>query len=167
MEYDFGFLAGVTKEELVAGYLTTTQIESLRKVLDAGFKSGASIKEMTEKVSKIGIKDLYRMEGGVVKKGASGLPILAKSAESRSPAIVRTEVTRIANMGAVREYKAAGVEKIRWVASFGERTCIECEGLDNQIFEVGNVPEIPAHPLCRCTLVAVDEVKDLKQKRKI
>jgi len=69
-------------------------------------------KEMDKNV---GLKDLYRMEDGKLKTGASGLPILARSAEKRSIGIVRTEVTRLANEGAVSYYKENKIKQVRWL----------------------------------------------------
>lgn len=52
------------------------------------------------------------------------------------------------------------------MASFGERTCDVCGGLDGQRFKLSekqpgvNFP--PLHPNCRCTTVAVDPDDDLE-----
>jgi len=158
--YDFNQIRALTEAEHLAGYLSDSQVEEVRKILDNGFKKGLGIKEMSKQVDKIGLKDLYRMtEDGQVKIGASGLPILAKSAEKRSIGIVRSEVTRLANMGAVGYYKENGVDKVKWIASFGDRTCPECESLNGQIFDIGNEPEMPLHSMCRCCYGPVVELK--------
>jgi len=78
--------------------------------------------------------------------------------EKRSIGIVRTEVTRLANEGAVSYYKENKIKQVRWVASYGDRTCVECSGLDGQIFEINSYPDIPLHPMCRCTLTPVTEL---------
>ena len=52
------------------------------------------------------------------------------------------------------------------MASFGERTCDVCGGLDGQLFKLSdkqpgvNFP--PLHPNCRCTTIAVDPDDDLE-----
>ena len=157
---DFEMLKGNTEEELAAGYLTESQVVELKGVMEDGFKKGSGIKEIAKQIDKkVKVKDLYRLADGKVKIGASGLPILSKTAEKRAIGIARTEVTRLANAGAVDYYKENNIKNIRWVASFGERTCVECEGLNDQIFEIGNEAPMPAHPLCRCTYVPVEEIK--------
>jgi len=158
--YPFDEIRAITEAEHDAGYLSDEQIEKLRDILDTGFTKGQGMREMAKRVDKIGLKDLYRMDNeGNVKMGVSGFPILAKSAEKRSIGIVRSEVTRLANLGAENYYKENGIVKERWVASVSDRTCPECEALNGQIFEIYNHPEIPLHPNCRCTLSPISELK--------
>jgi len=160
-KYDFEFIKAVNEAQIEAGYLTESQIGEVRKVLDNGFRKGESIKIMAEKIDKnVGLKDLYRMtDKKEIKLGAAGLPILAKSAEKRSMGIVRSEVTRMSNKGAEDFFADKGIKHERWVASYGDRTCPDCEALNNQIFEVYNHPELPLHTNCRCMLVPVEGVK--------
>jgi len=138
---------------------TEEQADKLRVVLEDGFRKGKSIKEMAIDVTKeVKPKDLVKMENGKIVLGAAGLAILVTGKKARSVGIVRTEVTNLANKGAEEHYKSKGVKKVRWVASYGARTCPECEALDGQIFNIGGGPRPALHPLCRCTMVAVSEV---------
>jgi SPP1 gp7 family putative phage head morphogenesis protein len=159
--YDFGLIRASNETERLAGYLSDTQITELKAILEKGFKNGASIKDIADEVDKkLQLKDLYRMtEEGDIKKGVSGLPILQKSKENRSVTIVRSEITRLANMGALDYYKENGINKVEWVASYGERTCPDCESLHGRIFDIGSEEQMPLHPMCRCTYVPVVEVK--------
>ena len=158
--YDFDQIKAINEIELNAGRLSTKQVNDLREIMDDGFRKGQSISEMTKAVDrKVGLKDLYRMEDGQIKRGASGLPILARGADKRAVAIVRSEITKVANMGAVKHYKEGGIKQVRWIASVGKRTCPICEGLDNQIYEINAHPAIPQHTMCRCTLAPVVELK--------
>ena len=158
--YDFNNIKALNEMESKAGYLSDEQVEKLRSILDNGFSKGLSMKEMIKQVERMKLPDLYKMnEEGNLKLGASGLPILAKSSEKRSEGLVRSEVTRIANLGAESYYKENGITKERWVASYGDRTCPDCEALNNQIFEIYNHPELPLHPNCRCILAPVSEVQ--------
>ena len=159
--YNFEQLKAVNEIELEAGYLSEVQIEKLRKILDTGFSKGLGMKEMAKLVDKnVGLKDLNKMTPeGDIKLGASGLPILSKSADKRAINIVRTEVTRMANAGAVEYYKDNGIKQVTWIASFGDRTCPECEALNGQIYEINSHPDIPLHSMCRCTLSPVVELK--------
>lgn len=158
---DFSFLKGVTEAEIQAGFFVEEDITKLKKILDKGFTEGQGMTEMAKAVNKkIKPKDLYRMtEDGNIKLGVSGLPILSRSAEKRAIGIIRTEVTRLANEGAVATYKANDIKQVSWISSFGDRTCPECEGYNGQIYEINSHPAIPAHPLCRCTLSPVVELK--------
>ena len=161
-EHDFVQLKALTESEVAAGYLSTTQIDKLKGIMKNGFEKGQGMDEMARIVDKkVELKDLYRIDKvtGEMKKGAAGLPILSRSKEYRSMLIVRTEVTRMANLGTEKYYKENGVTKETWIASFGDRTCVECSSLNGQIFEIGNHPEIPLHPMCRCTLAPFVELK--------
>ena len=164
--YDFNQIKATTEAERVAGYLSDKQIDELRAILENGFKKGLSMKDMAKDIDKkLELKDLYRMnEEGDIKKGASGLPILQKTKENRSIGIVRSEVTRLANQGAVEYYKENGISKIKWVASFGDRTCPECEALNGQIYDIGEQEEMPLHPMCRCTYSPVVDLYGAKVK---
>jgi SPP1 gp7 family putative phage head morphogenesis protein len=172
--YSFEQLKAVNEIELEAGYLSETQVNKLKEVLRDGFKEGKGIREMAKEVkTKVKIKDLYRMnEDGTIKKGVSGLPILSRSADKRPIGIVRTEVTRLANLGAEKYYKDNGITHEKWVASYGDRTCSDCLALDGTIYKIGEArPEIPLHPMCRCSLAPVVDLKakgeiKLKEKRK-
>jgi len=157
--YDFNQIKALTEAEHQAGYLSEENVEDLRKILDMGFAKGQSMREMAKKVDKLGLPDLYRMEGDEIKRGASGLPILAKSADKRSIGIIRSEVTRMSNLGAEKYYEEQGITKERWIASYGDRTCADCEALNNQIFEIYNHPDLPLHTNCRCMLIAVEGVR--------
>jgi len=155
---DFDLVKANTAVEAVAGRLSETQVVELKKVLKKGFKKGSSISDMTKEVNKkVGLKDLLKMENGeIVRKG--GVPILVRRAENRGVAIVRSEVTRAANEGALSHFKEGGISKIRWVASFGTRTCPQCEGLNGIIFDIDSHPDMPLHTMCRCTFTPVTEL---------
>ena len=155
---DFDLVRAKTVVEEAAGKLTSVQITGLREVLEKGFKENQSIRDMSEAMDKkVKPKDLYRMKDGKIVKKA-GIPILARSAEERSIAIVRSEVTRAANEGAMRHFKEGGITKIRWVASAGTRTCPDCEALNGRIFGINDHPPIPLHTMCRCTVLPVTEI---------
>lgn len=159
--YDFGQLKAVTEQQIKAGYFTDEQVTELKSILTNGFKKGIGMKEMAKLVDKkVKPKDLYQMNNASeIKIGASGLPILSKSADKRAISIVRTEVTRLANQGAVEYYKLNDITQVQWVASYGPRTCPDCEALNGQIFKIDEVPDIPYHTMCRCTLTPVVELK--------
>ena len=156
----FELLLAKTKIEEVAGKFTPTQVTALKGVLDEGFTKGQGIREMAHNIdTKVKPKDLLKMEAGKIVKDTAGVSVLQRSKEFRSISIARTEVTRLANEGAVAEYKKAGVERVVWVASWGPRTCDECAGLDGQVFPIDNYPTLPVHTNCRCAVVSVEEAR--------
>ena len=144
--------------EEAAGRLSKAQVMEFKTVLAKGFRNGQSISEMVKAVDKkVKLKDLLRMEDGkIVQK--NGVDVLVRGAKHRAVAIVRTEVTRVANQGAINHYKEGGITKIKWVASVGKRTCPECEALNGEIYNIDNHPAIPVHPMCRCTVIPVTEL---------
>jgi len=155
---EFDLVRATNAVEEAAGKLSGTQIVELKKVLEKGFKKGSSISDMTKEVNKkVGLKDLLKMEDGQIVRKA-GIPTLVRRAENRGVSIVRSEVTRVANAGAIKHFKEGGVSKIRWVASFGTRTCLQCEALDGIIFDIDSHPDLPLHTMCRCTVVPVTEL---------
>lgn len=79
----------------------------------------------------------------------------------------RTTVTAVANQAHADAYKRHGVKRYEFVATFDERTCIDCGKLDGKTFPIdskivgSNYP--PIHPNCRCTTVAALS-KELKEE---
>ena len=144
--------------EVEAGKLTVIQVTELKKVLEEGFRKNQSLSEMALNMDKrVKPKDRYRMKNGRIVT-RDGIKVLARSADNRSISIVRSEVTRVANAGAIEQFKKEGVKNIRWVASFGPRTCPECDSLNGRIFNINTHPTLPLHDMCRCTVVPVREI---------
>lgn len=87
---------------------------------------------------------------------------------SEWPAALAVRETATALNAAVTDvYQAAGVGEVRWVTSWGEKSCFYCDSLNGSRMAVGgkfsipNLPEWrsvvhpPAHRGCQCTLVPV------------
>lgn len=57
----------------------------------------------------------------------------------------------------------------RWHSEHGENTCDECSGLDGQVFfSPDEIPDIPVHPNCKCSITEETLDKNAKQSlRKI
>ena len=65
--------------------------------------------------------------------------------------VARTEVSRAHNAGAIDLYRAAGGEKMEFIAAEDERMCDECGDLDGQTFALDDEEGTPPiHPECRC-----------------
>jgi SPP1 gp7 family putative phage head morphogenesis protein len=89
---------------------------------------------------------------------------------NRAETIARTEMQRAGNYGRLNAYQEAGVGKIQWLAIIDDRTSEICKKLNGQTVKPGNlfkttvngkniqVKAPPAHPNCRSTIVALDEV---------
>ena len=73
--------------------------------------------------------------------------------QNRAVMIARTETNRANNEASVSQYQRYGVQQVRWLATPDERACDECGAHDGEIYDMGEQPEIPAHPNCRCVLL--------------
>ncbi len=156
---DFDLLLAMSAIEREAGKFTEEQIIELKKIMEVGFTKSKNLKEMAKEIDKkVKPNDLFKIKNGALLLGVTGLPILMISKEKRSISIIRTEVTRLASIGAENHYKSKGIKNVRWITSFGTRTCPECEALDNQIFNIGEGPRPQLHTNCRCMIVAVPGV---------
>lgn len=155
----FTYLSANDSLEIKAGYLTKEQVEALRKVLKDGFVKEQSIREISKNIlTDVNLKAALVTRDGKIVKNAEGDPVVALNAESRSIAIARSETVRISSEGSKKHFKDGGIKKYRWVASLGPRTCPVCEGLNGKLFDINSVILPPAHSLCRCTIVPVEEI---------
>jgi len=68
--------------------------------------------------------------------------------------MARTEVMRAANEGRLAEYQLRGVVLVKWVDT-SESACKECSALNGEVFTISELPPLPKHPECTCTIVAV------------
>lgn len=83
------------------------------------------------------------------------------SAANRLDLIVQTETMRAHNQGRIGFYKHAGVKKVRWLTAEDDRVCPVCGPLSEKVFAFEDAPNIPAHPACRCTVVAELDDEDV------
>lgn len=118
-------------------------LNQLRETLTTGLIRGESVQDMSKRLAE-------RMN----------------VSRSNALRLIRTESSHIHNVAELDAYKACGFEEYEYMASFGERTCDACGGLDGQRFKLSekqpgvNFP--PLHPNCRCTTIAVDPDDDLE-----
>ncbi len=112
--------------------------EKVQRTITDGITAGHSIDRMANK-----LLDYVAVEG-------TGQRYIAER-------LVRTETAHFMAEGQLEAYKEAGIEHYQFVASFDERTCDFCGGLDGEIIPVSearagdNYP--PLHANCRCTTV--------------
>ena len=77
--------------------------------------------------------------------------------KDRAEMIARTELSWAYNTGILGLYKDLGIERVRWLAVMDNRTCERCAEKHERTFLLTEVDgNIPAHPRCRCTVVAAD-----------
>ncbi|MDN5413962.1 MAG: minor capsid protein [Lactococcus raffinolactis] len=74
---------------------------------------------------------------------------------SQTQRLVRTEYMHALNQGQIESYRAKGYSKLKWLATMDDKTSKICRKLNRKEFDIENLPDIPAHPNCRCTMVPV------------
>lgn len=80
-----------------------------------------------------------------------------REAYNNARRLVRTETARVQNRATQDRYKDAGFTKYRILA---EPDCCEvCADLQTQVFDIDDLV-LPAHPNCRCAMVAITESLD-------
>jgi len=77
-----------------------------------------------------------------------------KEAYNNARRLVRTETARIQNRATQDRYREAGFTKYRILAE--PDCCDVCADLAEQVFDIDDLV-IPAHPNCRCAMVAITE----------
>lgn len=75
-----------------------------------------------------------------------------KSAAYAAERIARTEMARAQNQAQLDSFEANGIDKVIWVSEPG--ACDICKPRDDQSYKREEVPDLPAHPNCRCALSA-------------
>ena len=76
---------------------------------------------------------------------------------NRADSIVRTEMLHIQTQAAQQRYKDAGISEVMVWADKDERRCEVCGKLHKKKFPINATMPIPAHPRCRCRIIAVIE----------
>lgn len=78
--------------------------------------------------------------------------------------LVRTEYMHAMNQGQIETYKENGYEKLEWVATMDDKTSDICRKRNGKTYSVDSLPDIPAHPNCRCTLVPIIDTDELDKR---
>lgn len=69
--------------------------------------------------------------------------------------LARTEMAHVYNQSTLDKYKEAGITRVQILETDDAHTCEECRKLNKKIFPINEVPELPIHPNCRGTYLAV------------
>lgn len=108
------------------------------------------------------------IKGSGYVKVASEIKKAFNTADYIAKRIARTELSRVYNNANLSLYKAEGSKKVKWLDSTERavgksKVCEHCRKIaskNNGIYLIGEVPVIPQHPHCRCTIAPVVEFKD-------
>lgn len=83
--------------------------------------------------------------------------------------IARTETSRVLNQASLNTYRQAGLNKVKWLDSTEAikgstkkkalvcKDCREVATHNGGIYGIDEVPQLPLHPHCRCTVTPVIE----------
>lgn len=74
---------------------------------------------------------------------------------SQTQRLVRTEYMHALNQGQIESYRAKGYTKLKWIATMDDKTSKICRKRNSKEYDIDRLPDIPAHPNCRCTMVPV------------
>lgn len=96
-------------------------------------------------------------QGKTVTEIANSLHNIVGNGFNNCHRIVRTESMHYLNSATLLRYNDAGIENVRVWAALDERTCEECSKYHNKIYGINEVPVLPFHPNCRCTIIPVFE----------
>lgn len=72
--------------------------------------------------------------------------------------LVRTATQHVAAVTRQEAYKSNDVTHYAWISTLDSRTSPTCQKRDGQVYEVGKGPLPPAHPNCRSTTIAIDNL---------
>lgn len=134
---------------------------ALRDALTTALETGQSTEHVAAALRQV-FADGFHVDGNGhdVRETASGRVI---NADAWTEMVARTELSRASNSGAFDFYEAAGLTKVRWIASGGDNCCDECDAADEEVVDIGEdfagvgVSEPPAHPNCACAIAPADD----------
>ncbi|MHB1651659.1 MAG: polymorphic toxin type 50 domain-containing protein [Desulfitobacteriaceae bacterium] len=126
-----------------AGKINLTTRKLLQQQLSEAYKNQESISQWTERIkSVLGVN----------------LPI------GRAEMIARTELAWAYSRGLLATYNEIGVHAVTWLAVLDNRTCPVCRDRNGNSYSLSEAEEmLPAHPRCRCTVVAANSGAEVKK----
>jgi SPP1 gp7 family putative phage head morphogenesis protein len=124
---------------------------ALLGAIDAGLAKGLGPPDLANVIAAL-------FDEGVHRQAADG-SFVAVNVDDWANTVAATELSRAYNYGALSLYTDAGYDEIEWVAAEDDLMCEQCGELDGETISIGdsfssgdNQP--PAHPVCRCTIMA-------------
>lgn len=143
--------------------LTRGDIEAINVLADNGF---SLLKKSTSAMRASYLRTISEgmLRGHGIPKMVKAMREATNKSKFEATRIARTETLNAYNQGAINQYKKAGITHWRWLTAIDDRTCPECEPLDNLIFDM-DAPRPPKHPNCRCAVAPVVETPDGKKPK--
>ncbi|HIH03789.1 MAG TPA: minor capsid protein [Methanoregulaceae archaeon] len=81
--------------------------------------------------------------------------------KTRAETIARTETMYAVNQGTLIRYSQAGIARVKWLTGIDGAECVDCNELHGQEFDIDDVPDLPQHPRCRCTVTPVIQTESI------
>lgn len=113
------------------------------------------LKGITEEMNKRIILEITdaTVKGETIEQIAKRLNAAVDIGKNRSMVMARTEVMYATNQATLTRYYQQGVDRVVWIGGADDdRICDECLTLHGRVFDIDDVPDIPVHPNCRCTV---------------
>lgn len=120
--------------------------DKLNKILSQSVITGASIPKVVPEIEKA-----FNIKRHIAER------------------IARTETSRVLNTATLNVYKQAGLNKVKWLDSTEAiarskysktvvcKDCREVATTNNGVYTFEELPQLPLHPHCRCTVVPIVE----------
>ncbi|RKZ45101.1 MAG: phage head morphogenesis protein [Gammaproteobacteria bacterium] len=131
---------GLTIAQTYTSY-TATQKKNILGAIKQGVFEGQTNNEI--------IRTIRGTASRKFKDGVLGLSY--RQAET----VVRTGIQHVSSASRALTFSENGVKQYQWKSVLDSRTSVYCQGLSNEIFNVGEGPVPPIHWNCRSTIVPV------------
>lgn len=95
------------------------------------------------------------IQGWSVQKIATKINDVMQKGYFNAQRVARTESMRISYIADKKAWEKAGITKLRFYATYDERTCKVCGPKHGKVFKSGSEPMLPVHPMCRCTYLPI------------
>jgi len=113
-----------------------TTLKALRETLNEAYTSGDKWPDWEARIEKVMDCDVPR---------------------GRAEMIARTELAWGYSRGLLSTYQEIGKTRVAWMSVMDRRTCPVCRGRNGETYSLAWAENnFPAHPRCRCTIVAAD-----------
>jgi SPP1 gp7 family putative phage head morphogenesis protein len=135
-----------------------------RAIDSLGVRNLSALKGITDETSKAIVQEVSTG----MQKG-EGVDRIAKRirdrvdniGRARSMVMARTETSFAFNDAALIRYRQYGITSVEWLTGQDEKVCEICGPRHGRVYPIDQVPECPAHPNCRCTLLAARDDREV------
>lgn len=170
-DYQIGLIKLAREEGILFRELELNET-ALSMAVQFPYKDYPFVSSLAKGTIKVGEK-LNLILANKVIEGTSIADIIPKIEEAfnikrhEAERIARTETSRVLNQASLNVYKSAGLTKVKWLDSTEAikgstirkaKVCKECREVathNGGIYDITEVPQLPLHPHCRCTITPV------------